>query len=689
MKSINNIIKVSSLAVLLSGAFASCNDFLTVYPQDKITEETFWEDKRDLEGVRYATYKQLASQVEKLIVWGDLRSDAYKQNTVISSSQGNRDLYRNIIQADIDTTWSIYDWSGIYSVIGYCNKVIQHGDEVLEKDKQFTASEWKQMKAEMVTMRALSYFYLVRAFKNIPYTTKVVNTDTEVEYFEQMPALTVIDELIKDVKSVENQARNRFTNTQDTKGLITNGTINCLLADMYLWRASMTESGYEDVKNKKTKLETKLSKFENDSINKYNTKLEEEQAKPASEQDAQKIEYYQQRLNEINADISEMKTDIEALEGTMAQQDPAPFYTASIEYADKAICKLGDQFDEEQRNSPMANRDNYISWVNAPMFGRNAGIDFMYKNTVDDAHHGYINMKAYEEIFKQQNSNESFFELQFSSTDSRSNNAVNSFWGYSESAHLVSTFSEDNRQDMRHWFSAWKNIDGVKNSVDWYCLKWMQAQPIFEENIGKSDVKISVKATSDTYNNWIVYRLSDALLIEAEAAACLGELGVNKDANETLCKKILRMVNRRWYVDVVSGGEIEFDLEKELRGTLQTYESDFYTDNWVTNVMKTRKIEFMGEGKRWFDLVRWAERNNVGATKHETDPSKDEDPGMVQMFNTFMNGITGYETARNRCVNMWGLYCPIYDMEIKAYRAGHAQDKISQNPIWNKSKYDR
>ena len=299
MKKFNNIIKVSSLAVLLSGAFASCNDFLTVYPQDKITEETFWEDKRDLEGVRYATYKQLASQVEKLIIWGDLRSDAYKQNTVISSSQGNRDLYRNIIQADIDTTWSIYDWSGIYSVIGYCNKVIQHGDEVLEKDKQFTASEWKQMKAEMVTMRALSYFYLVRAFKNVPYTTKVVNTDTEVEYFEQMPGLTVIDELIKDVRSVENQARNRFTSNQDTKGLITNGTINCLLADMYLWRASMTESGYEDVKNKKTKLEAKLPKFENDSIEKYNNLI-------AEEQDPQKIEYYNQRLDEIRADLADI-----------------------------------------------------------------------------------------------------------------------------------------------------------------------------------------------------------------------------------------------------------------------------------------------------------------------------------------------------------------------------------------------
>lgn len=686
MKKFNNIIKVSFLSVLLSGALASCNDYLTVPPTGYLTEETFWEDKRDLEGVRYAAYKQLASQVEKMIVWGDLRSDAYKQNTVISSSQSNRDLYRNIIQADIDTTWSIYDWSGMYSVIGYCNKVIQHGDEVLEKDKQFTAAEWKQMKAEMVAIRALTYFYLVRAFKDVPYTTKVVNTDSEVEYFEQMPALTVMDELIKEVKGVENQARNRFINTQDTKGLITNGTINCLLADMYLWRASLTESGYEDVKTKKNDLEKKLAKRENDKTD-ISSKLEEEEQK--AEPDEELIASYREQLAEIETEIDVLTSDIAALDESMTKQDPIPFYNSAIEYADKAICKLGDQFDEELKNTPMASRDGYLAWSNAPTFGRSTGLDFMYKNTIDEAHHGNVQMKAYNEIFNQQNSYESFFEIQFSSTDSRSNGSVNSFWGYSEAAHLVTTYSDDNRKDMRHWFSAWKNVDGVDNSQDWYCLKWMKAQPIFEENIGKDNVKITVKATSDTYNNWIVYRLSDALLIEAEAAACLGELEVNKEENEKLCKRILRMVNRRWYVDVENGGDIEYDLDKELKDPLKTYENSFYTDNWVTNVMKTRKIEFLGEGKRWFDLVRWAERNNEGAVKHETDPSKNEDPGMVEMFNRFMTDITGYETARNRCVNMWGLYCPIYYMEIKAYRAGHAQDKISQNPIWNKSKYDR
>ena len=104
MKTYNNIIKTTALLAVMATGMASCDDFLTVYPQDKITEETFWEDKRDLEGVRYAAYKQLSTQVERMIVWGDIRSDAYKLNTVLNSQQAKRDKYRNIIQANIETT---------------------------------------------------------------------------------------------------------------------------------------------------------------------------------------------------------------------------------------------------------------------------------------------------------------------------------------------------------------------------------------------------------------------------------------------------------------------------------------------------------------------------------------------------------------------------------------------------------
>ena len=42
-----------------------------------------------------------------------------------------------------------------------------------------------------------------------------------------------------------------------------------------------------------------------------------------------------------------------------------------------------------------------------------------------------------------------------------------------------------------------------------------------------------------------------------------------------------------------------------------------------------------------------------------------------------------YTTLKNRMKNRYGLYCPIYYMEVKA-----SNGEIQQNPVWNKSKYD-
>jgi hypothetical protein len=608
MKTYKNIFKATSLLAVMSLSLASCNDWLTVHPQTQIVEENFWEDKNDLEGVRYAAYKNMAGQVEKMIIWGDLRSDVYRLNTQQSSKQGNRDNFRNIIQANIDTTWSYYDWSGMYSTIGYCNKVIQHGEEVLEKDKQFTASEWRQMKAEMVTMRALSYFYLVRAFKSIPYTTKVVNSDTEVEYFPQLPVLDVMDSLITDVESVAGQARNRFVDKQETKGMITNAAIYALLSDMYLWRASLRQGR-------------------------------------------------------------------SAADSTITQAMVIDDYQKCILNSELSISKLKEQFDEDMKGNIGASRENYMSWAGAPLFNGKS-IDFMYKNDVDEANRGYVNLNAYREIFNNGNSYESIFELQFSSSDSRKNETVNSMWGSSEGTHLVTTFSSDNKTDMRYWFSGWKNIGGALTAADYYCLKWNNPLVVFTSGIGTEQVEIAMIGSTDEYNNWIVYRLSDVLLQNAEARACLVQLGVDAADNKTVCQQILRMINRRWWVDVVNGGEAANDV-----ATKKDYDIDATVngnDAYIKHVMDTRKIEFVGEGKRWFDLVRYAER---------LSDSDESEAGMRDMYDTFMNIITGYETARNRCENLWGLYSPIYYMECKAYRAGGSN--ITQNPVWNKSKYDR
>jgi hypothetical protein len=56
---------------------------------------------------------------------------------------------------------------------------------------------------------------------------------------------------------------------------------------------------------------------------------------------------------------------------------------------------------------------------------------------------------------------------------------------------------------------------------------------------------------------------------------------------------------------------------------------------------------------------------------------------MVDEFlkNAYSNYAT---TLKNRFKNRYGLYCPIYYMEVKA-----SNGAIEQNPVWNKSKYEQ
>ena len=63
MKRLNKFYKTICLLGLAAVGTTSCEDWLTLYPQDRVVEEDFWEDKNDLEGVRYAAYKQMCSTI--------------------------------------------------------------------------------------------------------------------------------------------------------------------------------------------------------------------------------------------------------------------------------------------------------------------------------------------------------------------------------------------------------------------------------------------------------------------------------------------------------------------------------------------------------------------------------------------------------------------------------------------------
>jgi hypothetical protein len=661
MKSIKNLYHTVCLTGLLALGTTSCTDWLTIYPQDRVVEENFWEDKNDLEGVRYGAYRQMAQTVSNFAIWGDLRSDAFAINSVDHSDQKSRDMYIEIMNGMPDSSMSVFDWGGVYTTINYCNKVLQHGEEVLERDKQFTTGEWIQMQAEMTALRALNYFYLIRAFKDVPYTTKVINKDSEVENFPLTNQLVVLDSIIKDCERVKGKARNRFTVRSDSKGMITNCAIYAMLADMYLWRGSLREGRYG-----KTWTETVVEKIVNEEG------VEEE------------VE-------------------------TKVQRSVSDDYNMAIQYAEECLRALANQNREERASSGLN-----ISSEETFSYGL-PNCDMIKNNFEGVAQATTPRLEAQTAIFNRGNSRESIFELQYSVSDDLKNSMVNSLYGFGNGTHLmVNKDALDNiydegitgkgdkggMWDSRIWVCCQNKLvtgnDATSTQAQsgYYCMKYqLPSSNILNMDGSATSREIkSVRYTSTNYNNWIVYRMTDVMLIMAEAYACLG------NSNLKTVKSYCNAIHRRSFCNFQESSKIP-NVDATTEGTIGNASVGKVKDKSKNNVslsdgirlvMNERLIELIGEGKRWFDLVRFAERSSFSKNDQE-DPREEGvtngQTGMAAMVDVFFGtgASASYATTLiNRFKNRYGLYCPIYYMEVKA-----SNGVIDQNPVWNKSKYEQ
>lgn len=675
MKKIYNIIKSATLLVAVACMTTSCQDWLTIYPQDKVVEDEFWADKNDLQGVRYQAYKNMIGSMNKFYLWGDLRSDLYILNPSEPNSTGARETrlrYQKIIQAMPDSSMTEFDWANVYRTINLCNKVLYNGPKVLEKDKQFTPSEWTQMHAEMVGLRALNYFYLLRAFKDVPYTKKVINSDADIEYFPMVNQLAVLDSCIVDLEGNPNvagsgvlgKARNRFPQLKDTKGLITNSALYVMLADMYLWRASLWEG----------RLDGKRTGVSSDMI---------------------------------------IGTD------TIAH-NPEGDYILAAKYADLSLAALKKQNDEEFKGygATSALFEDY----GLSKYGINNAelIDNEFKKVkfanMDNAD---FEIPAMASLYGRGNSRESILEIQVNAQDGTQNVIVNSLFTKSTNNQLAiseealrSAFKKNDSKlidmDARVLTGGYNRISSMSSasstvqpatqvSPGRYCLKF--ASPVIHIKAEGSDKQVTVGYSSNTYNNFILYRMSDAILIKAEAAAIIGNAKIPGGFN---VEKVCNALRRRAYMPYMTGEDVKehstnLDQIQDYDAS-KTEQTASGSAGLIELVMNERMLEFIGEGKRWFDLVRFAERNasltNFGSYKFngvdgndEREPNfKDGSRGVSYMVQKYI-GVTQnsyVNTLINRMKNRYGLYCPIYEMEVKA-----GKGSVQQNPVWNKSKYDR
>ena len=73
-----------------------------------------------------------------------------------------------ILMGDITETNSLINWSSLYKVINGANQILEFAPQVVARDPSFSLLELNQILSEALFLRAISYFYLVRTFRDVP-----------------------------------------------------------------------------------------------------------------------------------------------------------------------------------------------------------------------------------------------------------------------------------------------------------------------------------------------------------------------------------------------------------------------------------------------------------------------------------------------------------------------------------------
>ena len=191
-KNIKKYLVAGSVCCCLAATTTSCSDFLDILPMNDVVLENYWTEKGDVTSVMNSCYETLehSDAMVRMIVWGELRSDNVRMGASVPNDI-NEILKENLLPSN-----PYCNWSKIYECINRCNTVCHYAPKVQAIDPNYTEDEMRANVAEATMLRALSYFYLIRAFRDVPYTTVPSIDDTQTYVIPATPFNTVLDSLI-------------------------------------------------------------------------------------------------------------------------------------------------------------------------------------------------------------------------------------------------------------------------------------------------------------------------------------------------------------------------------------------------------------------------------------------------------------------------------------------------------------
>ena len=580
MKSFKNISRLSqTIKTLAIGAVVamtcSCEDFLTIYPTNQVVLENYWKTKTDVDNMVANSYRLMTTRdfTSRLLVWGELRGD-----NVVEGNSLLGDL-KHIMEANLLPQNGYNDWAIFYKAINNCNIVMKYAPLVLDEDPDFTEGDMDVARGEMLAIRALCHFYLVRTFRDIPLLKEAMVDDDQDLYQAQATPLEALDFILEDLYEAEKlvMTSGRYPSIAENKGRMTKDAVRAIIADALLWRAAFEEY-YSDGNSTHAK--------------EYYTKC---------------AEYCDMIINDRNAYVKKYETENKV--------------TGSIGWVD-------DVYPLEHH--PLTNTTN--------------------TGTLDN---------PYEKIFGSNNNvRESIFELQHTKTAENGNYQVPSFYG----RYIVSGFDMGPLSAPRYMAES---SDGLYAKTDYRRVSYIQQldgeegnYPILKFSYNKgsgtidkpqySSYKSSDNGYLDIQTNWIMYRITDVMLMKAEALAFRNDTTAANNADLSQSFDLVKAVYYRSNPYIKSTDSISY-----AQGNAQSLQE---------LILEERQRELAFEGKRWFDLVRKALR----------------DRNTAPMLDILINHKyeDNQKAIRTKMTAMDCLFFPILEREI------NTNPLLKQNPAY-------
>lgn len=226
----------AALFILHSSLFVSCGDFLEIPSRSEIVLEEFWNEKNDVDNIVAGCYSRM--QDADVLERFIVWGEGRADNVKAGNRIDKDANLEHVLKENITTKNPYTGWDGFYNVINRCNTVIKYAPGVAAVDPGYTEGELRATIAEVSALRDLMYFYLIRTFRDVPYYTYAFTDDDQTMDLVPTPFEAVLDSIITDLEYQQNYAIKRYAMTDQyyQTGRITKCAIWAMLCEMYLWK---------------------------------------------------------------------------------------------------------------------------------------------------------------------------------------------------------------------------------------------------------------------------------------------------------------------------------------------------------------------------------------------------------------------------------------------------------------------